>query len=176
MDGEWRFSPEDSTMSDDNGYINNYIDTTNFEPLIPGNTQTTDIDDLSGPLYRKASKSKSKNKEKKEEYAKYAPKLPPHYEYCTFLVGNKKEENMLSNGMEMNSKTNININSISNIGSSNQIHLNITPTSKYSPYSPYINSTSNHSPYELDRSPLLKPKPSQTKIESATKNKLYRVQ
>ena len=30
VDGEWRFSPEDATMSDDNGYINNYIDTTNF--------------------------------------------------------------------------------------------------------------------------------------------------
>lgn len=23
--------------------------------------------------------------DKKEDYAKYAPKLPPHYEYCLFL-------------------------------------------------------------------------------------------
>lgn len=42
-------------MSDDNGYINNYIDTTNFEPLIPGN-KNHEIDDQSGPLYPKHSK------------------------------------------------------------------------------------------------------------------------
>lgn len=59
VDGEWRFSPEDLTMSDDNGYINNYIDTTNFEPLIQGNRN--DMDDLSGPLYpTKYSKEKEK--------------------------------------------------------------------------------------------------------------------
>jgi hypothetical protein len=55
VDGEWRFSPEDATMSDDNGYINNYIDTTNFEPLIQGN-KNNDMDDLSGTIHRKHSK------------------------------------------------------------------------------------------------------------------------
>lgn len=55
VDGEWRFSPEDSTMSDDNGYINNYIDTTNFKPLIQEN-KNNDMDDLSGTIQRKYSK------------------------------------------------------------------------------------------------------------------------
>jgi hypothetical protein len=34
VDGEWRFSPEDPSMPDANGNINNYIDTTNFYPLM----------------------------------------------------------------------------------------------------------------------------------------------
>jgi hypothetical protein len=34
VDGEWRFSPEDPTIPDANGNINNYIDTTNFHPMI----------------------------------------------------------------------------------------------------------------------------------------------
>ena len=34
MDGEWRFSPEDPSVPDANGNINNYIDTTNFYPLM----------------------------------------------------------------------------------------------------------------------------------------------
>ena len=34
VDGEWRFSPEDPSMPDPNGNINNYIDTTNFYPLM----------------------------------------------------------------------------------------------------------------------------------------------
>lgn len=37
VDGEWRFSPEDPTMPDNNGHINNYIDTTNYEPLLQSN-------------------------------------------------------------------------------------------------------------------------------------------
>lgn len=34
VDGEWRFSPEDPSIPDANGNINNYIDTTNFHPMI----------------------------------------------------------------------------------------------------------------------------------------------
>lgn len=34
VDGEWRFSPEDPTIPDPNGNINNVIDTTKFQPLV----------------------------------------------------------------------------------------------------------------------------------------------
>lgn len=41
MDGEWRFSPEDPSIPDANGNINNFIDTTGFRPMIDGSKKYT---------------------------------------------------------------------------------------------------------------------------------------
>lgn len=58
VDGEWRFSPEDPTMPDINGHINNYIDTTNFQPLVDPDKYTffaegrkNELNDTSRPIF-----------------------------------------------------------------------------------------------------------------------------
>jgi len=33
VDNEWRFAPEQPTMRDNNGNINNYIDTSHYAPV-----------------------------------------------------------------------------------------------------------------------------------------------
>lgn len=84
VDGEWKFSPDDAHTPDENGNINNYIDTTQMERSVFVE-EIEKIENLK-PMQLVENK-KTINTDFK--FDDDAPPLPPHFQTILFL--NKQE-------------------------------------------------------------------------------------
>jgi len=76
VDDAWRFAPDQPTVADPHGYINNFIDLTNFKgdygaDMAPLNNQDYILDDSQYGNF-------SPDPEDPQWYAKEPPSLPPH--------------------------------------------------------------------------------------------------
>ena len=104
VDGEWRFSPDDTTAPDEHGNINNIIDTTNYEKsnqILPYNdsSSNTHSNRNSNLIISPQSSMKSNNHKPPSEknsaliketsnrdFAETAPMVPPHLLRIHFLM------------------------------------------------------------------------------------------
>jgi hypothetical protein len=98
VDGEWKFSPDDPHTPDENGNINNYIDTTQMERSVFVE-ELEKIENLK-PMQLVETK-KAINTDFK--FDDDAPPLPPHFHTILFL--NKHEHKLNSfKKFELNEK------------------------------------------------------------------------
>lgn len=98
VDGDWKFSPDDPHTPDENGNINNYIDTTQLEKSV----FVEDLEKIENlkPMQLVETK-KTMNTDFK--FDDDAPPLPPHFQTILFL--NKHEHKMNSfKKFELNEK------------------------------------------------------------------------
>ncbi|KAL3663211.1 hypothetical protein V7S43_011621 [Phytophthora oleae] len=72
VDDDWRFAPDQLTMADVEGNVNNYVDVSEFAPLsdFDGKKQQDDDEDPENPYSRYIPEI--------DEYTKEPPPLPPH--------------------------------------------------------------------------------------------------
>lgn len=72
VDDDWRFAPDQLTMADVEGNVNNYVDVSDFEPLsdFDGSKAKDDDEDPENPYSRYIPEI--------DEYTKEPPPLPPH--------------------------------------------------------------------------------------------------
>ncbi len=84
VDDEWRFAPDQPTIADTNGHINNFLDISNFEATF-GNMRPLDAKDhiLSNDLYGTYIPEV-------DDYAKEPPPLPPHLRQI--ILNHRKSE------------------------------------------------------------------------------------
>mmetsp|Transcript_10 Transcript_10/g.34 ORF Transcript_10/g.34 Transcript_10/m.34 type:complete len:315 (-) Transcript_10:3606-4550(-) len=76
VDDEWRFAPDQPTVADPHGYINNFVDLTNFDCIFDAETKPLSNKDkiTDDSLYV----SFCPDPEDPQWYAKEPPPLPPH--------------------------------------------------------------------------------------------------
>jgi len=76
VDDEWRFAPTQPTVADPQGYINNFVDLTDFTPTFGSDMKALDNKDhiTDGSLYG----SFHPDPQDPQWYAKEPPPLPPH--------------------------------------------------------------------------------------------------
>ncbi|ETI42529.1 hypothetical protein F441_12332 [Phytophthora nicotianae CJ01A1] len=72
VDDDWRFAPDQLTMADVEGNVNNYVDVSDFAPLsdFDGKNKQDDDEDPENPYSRYIPEI--------DEYTKEPPPLPPH--------------------------------------------------------------------------------------------------
>ncbi|EEY62966.1 5'-AMP-activated protein kinase subunit beta, putative [Phytophthora infestans T30-4] len=72
VDDDWRFAPDQLTMADVEGNVNNYVDVSDFAPLsdFDGKNRQDDDEDPENPYARYIPEI--------DEYTKEPPPLPPH--------------------------------------------------------------------------------------------------
>ena len=88
MDGEWKENPEDLSTPDDNGNINNYIDTT---PRFEEKMRKSKIEKVTKKNFDPIERRKQTSR-KEFIFDPEAPELPPHFQTVMFL--NKQEVKM----------------------------------------------------------------------------------
>lgn len=90
VDGEWKENLDDPSTPDDNGNINNYVDTTTYQKSV----FEEDISMKSAKHQENPDKKSrpSFTKESNYSFDPVAPSLPPHFQTIIFL--NKEEERL----------------------------------------------------------------------------------
>lgn len=84
VDGDWRFSPEDPTTTDEKGNINNTVDLTNYKAL-SNNAMKNGSQDISYEASRIIESKKDKPLVSFEQFNETAPKLPSLFTSCPYL-------------------------------------------------------------------------------------------
>jgi 5'-AMP-activated protein kinase regulatory beta subunit len=87
VDGEWRFSPDDPTTPDEQGNINNFVDTTNYEPTtdeITGAGSTTKAPKTK-TVESRTNRKRTTEVSTEISFADEAPLIPQHLLSSYFL-------------------------------------------------------------------------------------------
>lgn len=106
VDGEWKFSPDDQTVADENGNINNIIDTSQYtSPAPPPASSKRPEGKLKAtkqPVTPDSKQQKAVKIPGEKEWAHQAPVLPTAYQSVPFIEFKELKTRMFNEKQYLN--------------------------------------------------------------------------